>query len=99
MTAENHTYILNYTLLVGLSPQAWVRNQTTSPKVLCMAVHPERILQFTAIHPVTEVLALAVMPPDLPEDGRWGRGETKSAAVFSLCSEEKRMEAWALNQK
>lgn len=31
-------------------------------------VHPEGVLEVTAIHPVAQVLALAVTPPGLPED-------------------------------
>lgn len=41
-------------------------------------VHPERVLEGTAVHPVAEVLAQAVMLPGLPGDGEWGRGETQS---------------------
>lgn len=62
-------------------------------------VHPERILEVTVIHPVSEVLALAVMPPGLPEEEGWGRRETKSAATFSSCSDKDGEEVWALKQK
>lgn len=73
-------------------------NHISEPAVHSL-VHPERILEVTAIHPVSEVLALAVMPPGLPEDEGWGRGESKSAAAFSPCSEHSRKDVWALNQK
>lgn len=97
--AENHTWVKP--LFIGwlVFPSLRQKPNHISQPAVRGPVHPQRILQVTAIHPVLEVLALAVTPPGLPEGEGWGRGETKSAAAFSPCSEKNRKEVWALNQK
>lgn len=97
VTAESHTYIRRYFIDRLVFPSLGQKPNHISQPAVRGLVHPQRVLQVTAIHPVAEVLALAVTPPGLPEDGGWGRGETKSAAAFSPCSEKNRKEAWALN--
>lgn len=97
--SENHTYVKLYFISWLVFPSLGQEPNHISQPAAHGLVYPERVLEVTSIHPVSEVLALAVMPPGLPEDGGWGRGETRSAAAFSRCSEKNRKEAWALNQK
>lgn len=97
--AETHTYVKLYFISWLVFPHLGQEPNHISQSAVYDLVHPERILEVTAIHPVSEVLALAVMPPGLPEDEGWGRRETKSASTFSSCSDKDGKEVQALKQK
>lgn len=99
MIAENLTYVRLYFIGWLFFPSLDQKPSHVSQPAVRGLVHPQRVLQVTAIHPVAEVLALAVTPPGPPEDGGWVRAETKSAAAFSPCPEKNRKEAWALHHK
>lgn len=89
----------NNSLLVGLSSCLGQGPNHISPPAGPGLVHPDRTLDVTAIHPVAEVLALAVVPPGLPEGAEREERRGRSAAAFSPHSQRSRKEAGALNQK
>ena len=78
----------NSSLLAGLSSRLGQDPNHMSPPAGPGLVHPDRILEVTAIHPVAEVLALAVVPPGLPEDAEWGEERPISCSLQSLLREE-----------
>lgn len=71
MKAENLTYVRLYFIGWLVFPSLDQKPSHISQPAVRGLVHPQRVLQVTAIHPVAEVLALAVTPPGLPEDGAW----------------------------